>query len=176
MKLSSLTIQGACEIQDDVFRDHRGAFSEVWDAARYKSNGLTFEPSNSCLSYNSKVNTLRGMHYQSAPFGQSKVVTCVAGKVLDVIVDLRKSSSTYLKWQATEMAACSGKSIYIPAGCAHGFLTLTDETVLSYLIEGAYHAAAASVVRWNDPAFSINWPITQVIISDKDKNAPDYNQ
>ncbi len=161
-------------LQDNVFRDNRGAFTETWEHHAFEQAGLDFKPHSTCFSFNAAPGTLRGMHYQTKPFDQAKIVTCVAGKIYDVILDLRKDSPTFLEWQAIELIAFQGQGIYIPKGCAHGFVTLTAEAVVSYLIEGDFNAEAASVVRWNDPRFKIEWPVAKPIVSVKDSNAGDY--
>jgi len=112
------------------------------------------------------------MHYQHDPHAQAKLVSCVGGAVYDVFVDLRKDSPTYLQWHAEELKEGSGKSVFIPAGCAHGFISLTDNATVSYLIEGAYAPQAAATLRWNDAAIGIQWPFDPIIISVKDREAP----
>ena len=174
MTFSKLEIEGAYLIQDTVFRDERGAFTQAWETSEFLKAGISITISSSCFSYNISAGILRGLHYQSEPFGQSKIVSCVAGKLYDVILDLRKDSSSYLHWKAIELEAISGQAIYIPKGCAHGFLTLMDHTVVSYFIEGDYNPQAAGVVRWNDPAISIKWPETDPVLSEKDRNAVDF--
>ena len=114
------------------------------------------------------------MHFQQPPHGQTKLVSCVQGAAWDVIVDLRPDSPTYKCWHGETLEAGSGRAVFIPAGCAHGFLTLKDETTISYLIEGDYNPTAAGVVHWNDPAFGIEWPIRDPILSERDRLAPDF--
>ncbi|HTE24067.1 dTDP-4-dehydrorhamnose 3,5-epimerase [Flavitalea sp.] len=174
MNFQKLDIAGAFLLTDKVFQDNRGIFTETWEQKQLLEYGIKFSPSNSCLSYNIQEGTLRGLHYQQNPHHQSKLVTCAAGKLYDVILDLRKDSATYMKWQSMELSAFDGKSIYIPGGCAHGFVALNSNTVVSYLISGHYHPGAAGCIRWNDPVFQISWPLTNPILSDKDKFAPDY--
>ena len=171
MTVTELSIQDAYLVTDKFFEDSRGRFTEAWENTQFKKNNIDFSPSNSCFSYNTRKFTLRGLHYQQEPFGQSKLVTCVAGSIYDVILDLRKSSAGYLKWQAIEIKAFTGKAVFIPKGCAHGFVTLEENVVVSYLIEGDYNAGAAKAVRWNDPAIKINWPTDNPVISEKDSNA-----
>lgn len=120
--------------------------------------GISFLPANAHHSYNQHKKTLRGMHYQLAPYGQDKLVSCVSGSVYDVMVDMREESPTYLQWVAVTLTACSGRAVFIPAGCAHGFLTLESHTTIAYLIAGQFNPAAAATVRWDDPAVGINWP------------------
>jgi dTDP-4-dehydrorhamnose 3,5-epimerase len=174
MTFSSLGIKDAYLIQDQAFIDERGKFTENWEVNNFALNGLQFAPSNSCFSFNKMRGTLRGLHYQSEPSEQSKLVTCVAGNLYDVIVDLRVNSPTYMQWNFVELAGFSGNSVFIPGGCAHGFMTLSDETVVSYLISGDYVPSLTKVVRFNDPAFNISWPGKAIVISQKDLTAPDY--
>jgi len=178
MAFARLKIDGAWLIINDVFTDVRGAFEAAWEAADLEKEGLLFKPESACHSYNTKAGTLRGMHYQAAPYGQAKIVSCSNGTLYDVMVDMRPGSPTYLMWEAIELSGASGKSVYIPAGCAHGFLTLQDHTIVTYLIEGAYHPQAAAAVRWNDKAIGIEWPSVQgaLILSERDKNVPDFTR
>lgn len=174
MNFSPLTINGSWLLEAPVFKDARGAFEVFWETDDLVKTGISFKPVSAHHSYNLLKGTLRGMHYQMAPYGQAKLVSCVAGAAYDVMVDLRAASPTYLSWKAVELSAGSGKSIYIPAGCAHGFVTLQDNTIIAYLIEGEYRPAAAGTVRWNDPAIGIEWPISNPILSERDKTAPDF--
>lgn len=176
MEINKLGINGLLMIKNDPFLDNRGSFEANWDSNWLQQSGLSFQPQNACHSYNLKANTLRGMHYQQEPYGQAKWVSCISGSVFDVVVDLRPSSSTYLQWEAVTLEGGSGISIYIPSGCAHGFLTLQDHTTISYLIEGEYMPTSAAALRWNDAAVNIKWPVKEevLIISDKDKNLPAF--
>lgn len=161
-------------IESAPFRDQRGSFDVFWEAPELALLGIDFKPVSNAFSYNDKAGTLRGMHYQKPPHGQAKLVSCVNGRVLDVIADLRRESRTYLRWAATELTAASGRAIYIPAGYAHGFLTLTDHATLAYLIEGDYQPSAAATVRWNDPVFGIHWPVEFPILAERDRLAEDF--
>jgi dTDP-4-dehydrorhamnose 3,5-epimerase len=174
MNYSPLKIEDSGLFIDPVFRDVRGAFEVFWEFEDFEKVGISFKPISSHHSYNTVKGTLRGMHYQLQPHGQAKLVSCISGAVYDVMVDLRPGSPTYLNWEAVELSAGCGKSIYIPAGCAHGFVTLQDHTTIGYLIEGTYNPDAAGTVRWDDPAIGINWPIQQPILSDRDRKAPDF--
>lgn len=174
MNCTALKIKGSALFTEPVFQDARGAFEVFWEAVDLEKAGILFRPVSAHHSYNTVKGTLRGMHYQQAPFGQTKLVSCISGAVYDVMVDMRPDSPTYLQWEAVELSAGSGKAIYIPAGCAHGFVTLQDHTTIAYLIEGDYKPEAAGTLRWNDPAVGINWPVTDPILSDRDRNAPDF--
>jgi len=173
MKIQPLKIRDAVLIIIDVFKDNRGGFENSWEKADLLKHKVSFNPVSLSFSYNLKKGTLRGLHYQEGAFAQTKMVSCVSGKIYDVIVDIRKESATYLQWEAIELSASSGRSLYIPAGCAHGFITREDNTTVSYLIEGDYNPIAGRVIRWNDPVIGINWPVDDPFISEKDRTAPD---
>lgn len=172
-KFEELRIAGARLLQTSVFKDSRGAFESFWEREHLAAAGVSFAPSNAHHSYNSKAGTIRAFHLQRPPHGQAKLVSCVSGRTWDVVLDLRPESPTFRQWDAVELSSASGKAVYIPAGCAHGFATLQDNTAIAYLIEGEYRPEAAAVVRWNDPSLGITWPVSDPIISDKDRQAPD---
>jgi dTDP-4-dehydrorhamnose 3,5-epimerase len=174
MSIVKMKLAGAWQVQATPFQDFRGAFEAFWEAADLAAAGIVFVPVSAHHSYNEKTGTLRGMHYQKPPHGQAKLVSCVNGCVWDVAVDLRQDSPTYLRWEATELSAASGRTLYLPAGCAHGFVTLTDHATVAYLIEGDYQPTAAGTLRWNDPAVGIKWPVREPILSDRDRLAPDF--
>ena len=137
-----------------------------------QATGIPFKPISAHHSYNTKIGTMRAFHYQSEPHGQAKLVTCVSGRVWDVMVDLRSASPTRYQWAATELVAGDGQSVYIPSGCAHGFVTLEDHSTVAYLIEGEYKEEASTAVRWDDPTLAVTWPIEDPILSKKDRTAP----
>jgi dTDP-4-dehydrorhamnose 3,5-epimerase len=171
---ADVVMQDAKRVSTSPFRDMRGAFDVVWESADFSAAGLRFQPMSCAVSYNEKAGTLRGMHYQKPPHGQAKLVCCTRGRVWDVIADLRPDSASYLSWAATELGEASGQAIYIPSGYAHGFVTLTDHATVSYLIEGTYTPDAAGTVRWNDPALSIDWPVPEPIMAQRDRTPPDF--
>ena len=127
------------------------------------------------ISFNRQKGTLRGMHFQASPFEEVRLVRCTMGAVYDVILDLRPGSSTFKQWLAIELSADNRGMVYIPGGFAHGFLTLADNTEIFYQMSEVYHPQAAQGVRWDDPAFSIHWPIPVSLISDKDHSYKDFN-
>ncbi len=145
------------------------------DVETFESLGIPFRPESAAHSYNRRAGTIRAFHYQSAPFAQAKLVSCVSGSIWDVAVDLRQDSSTFGRWSAVHLSEASGSFHLIPAGCAHGFLTLTDAATVSYLIEGPYRPEAARTLRWNDPEIRVPWPVEDPILSEKDRNAPFLN-
>jgi dTDP-4-dehydrorhamnose 3,5-epimerase len=174
MKKKQLPVWGALLVEGDLFADQRGSLATFWEEEGSTSIGLPFTPRSLLVSRNTKRHTLRGMHFQHAPYGQNKLVTCVRGAAHDVILDLRRDSPTFRKWHAIHMDSESAKALYIPAGCAHGFLTLEPDTWITYLIEGPYIPASRGIVRWNDPLFEIRWPEAHPILSDNDRSAPDF--
>ena len=171
--IQPLSIKDSFVFSSAVFKDSRGAFELFWERADLAGASCLFSPSNAHHSYNARAGTIRAFHFQRSPHGQSKLVSCVSGKTWDVILDLRAESPTFRQWDAVELSAACGRSVFIPAGCAHGFATLEDNTTIAYLIDGEYRPESAAVVRWNDPALGINWPVSNPIISDKDRQAPD---
>ena len=175
MEKTPLKVAGSYLLATPFFADHRGGFEVLWEKNLLDQIRLSFQPENANHSYNRKAGTLRAFHYQKSPHGQAKLVSCVAGKVWDVMVDLRPESATYHQWTATELRAGDGKCLYIPEGCAHGFVTLEDNSTLAYLIEGRYVPEASAVVRWNDPTLGVPWPIENPILSEKDRTAPFLN-
>lgn len=173
--ISPLPIPDAFELQTPVHEDSRGKFEVSWEHDLLATANIQFQPSNAHHSYNIESGTLRGLHFQRSPYGQAKLVSCVSGRIWDVMVDTRPDSPSSRKWHATELTAASGKSVFVPAGCAHGFVTLQPNSTLAYLIEGEYQPSAGGVLRWNDSTVAINWPINDPTLSDKDATAPDWD-
>lgn len=140
----------------------------------FAAAGIDFEVVQANISFNRFSGTVRGMHFQSPPHAEAKVVRCTRGALYDVVVDLRPDSAMYGKWFGAELNADNRAALYIPEGCAHGFQTLLDNTEVDYLMSGRYEAEAASGVRFDDPAFGIDWPLAVSSVSDRDKNWPDF--
>jgi len=157
-------------IEPEKIGDNRGFFARTFCKKEFKEHGINFEVVQCNVSFNRSKGTLRGMHYQRAPYEEAKLVTCTTGKIYDVIVDLRPDSSTFKKWIAVELSSDNNKSIFIPKGFAHGFQSLTDNTEVFYQMSEFYHPEFACGVRWNDPQFNIIWPYEDITISAKDKN------
>lgn len=172
MKFSPLTLPGAWLVALELKRDRRGYFARCFDAEKFRELGLETAFEQHSLSFNHVRGTLRGLHYQVPPYDEVKLVRCTRGRLYDVLVDLRRGSSTYGKWAGYELSADEPGALYIPAGLAHGFITLEDETEVHYMIHGPYKPEAARTIRWDDPALAIDWPMTPVVISDNDRNAP----
>lgn len=174
MKFVSIPLNGAYVIEVEPSFDERGFFARCWSADEFEERGLTTRLAQCSISFNSHRNTLRGLHYQNEPYAEAKVVRCSAGAMYDVLVDLRCGSPTYRKWFGVELNAENRKMLYVPKGFAHGFQTLVDNTEVFYQISENYRREASSGVRWNDPSFAIDWPITNPILSERDRTFPDY--
>lgn len=160
-------------LESSTFRDERGSFNVIWEGSKLSVLDVSFTPESVSFSHNKKRGTLRGLHYQEYPYGQSKLVSCAHGSIFDVVADMRPESSTYLRWASVRLTSGSGRALFIPAGFAHGFLTLEPDTTVAYLIEGEYHSELSRVVRWNDPIIGISWPFEPRIFSERDLTAPD---
>ena len=155
--------------------DERGFFARLWCRREFQALGLNVVIEQSSMSFNRKRGTLRGMHYQAVPHEEVKLVRCTRGAIYDVILDLRADSRTYCRWFAAELTADNGKMMYVPARFAHGFQTLAEESEVFYQISEAYRPEVAGGVRWNDPAFQIEWPIANPILSRRDRSYPDFS-
>ncbi len=174
MRFRPTSVAGVVEMLPDRHADNRGAFFRTYCGEELRAAGLDFTLAQISLSENPRRHTLRGMHYRAAPFEEQKIVRCVRGAVLDVAIDLREGSPTRLKHVAVELDAAAGNALFIPRGCAHGFLTLTDDAAVEYLIDLPYAPGSDRGVRWNDPAFAVAWPATPVVIGERDANYPDH--
>ena len=168
MVFKETKLKGAYVVELEPKEDERGFFARSWCQREFQTHGL-----NSCLvqcniSFNRKKGTLRGMHFQSAPHREAKLVRCTMGTVYDVIIDLRPQSPTYKQWTAIELNAANRKMLYIPEGFAHGFQTLEDNTEVFYQMSEFYHPELSLGIRWNDPMFEIRWPLPNPIMSNKD--------
>ena len=175
MKFHETVLDGAYTIELDKVEDSRGYFARLWCQKEFEAHGLVASIAQASTSFNRKAGTLRGMHYQLEPHQETKVVRCTAGAIYDVIVDLRPDSPTYREWTGVELMPSDGALLYIPAEFAHGFITLKDNTEVSYLMSEFYQPGAARGFRWNDPKFGIKWPVTVHEISDKDASWPDFS-
>ena len=175
MRFTETTLKGAFIIEIDPAEDERGFFARTFCERDFQDHGLVAKFAQCSISHNRHKGTLRGMHYQTAPHEEAKLVRCTQGVIYDVIVDLRRASPTFCKWIAVELSAINRRSIYISEGFAHGFLALQDECEVFYQISKPYVPEAARGVRWNDPAFGIVWPQTQRrVMSERDRSYPDF--
>jgi dTDP-4-dehydrorhamnose 3,5-epimerase len=176
MKLIRLPLSGAYSIELDLVPDERGFFARTWCAEEFQQLGLNPKLAQCSISSNTRRGTLRGMHFQAEPHAETKLIRCSSGAIYDVIVDLRPNSPTYCRWFAAELTSANHKMLYVPEGFAHGFQTLVDHTELFYQISVSYQPESARGVRWNDPMFGIEWPISNPIISARDSAYPDHHR
>jgi dTDP-4-dehydrorhamnose 3,5-epimerase len=167
-----LTIGGAFLVRTARLEDDRGFFARTWCADEFEGRGLDPTLAQTSISFNKARATLRGLHYQAPPHAETKLVRCTRGAIFDVIVDLRPTSQTYLDHDAVILTEQSRDAIYVPRGCAHGFLTLEDETEVLYQISTPHMPTAARGVRWDDPAFAIVWPLAPDVIAERDRAWP----
>ena len=175
MHVTQTDIDGVAIIETQWVHDERGSFLRAYCEQELAEAGIQFRTVQTNLSYNSRKGTLRGMHYQEMAKPEPKLVRCVNGAVYDVALDIRPGSPTFGKWQAVELHSDSGRALFIDAGIAHGFISLTDDANLLYHMGGFYDPDLARCVRWNDPAFAIDWPLEPAVISERDANAPDFD-
>jgi dTDP-4-dehydrorhamnose 3,5-epimerase len=173
MRFCETKVAGAWLIEPEPVADERGFFARVFCREEFAEHGLNPDLAQGNVSYNHARGTLRGMHYQAAPHQEAKLVRCTRGAIWDVALDLRPGSPTYLAWAGYELSDANRSMLYVPEGCAHGFLTLTDGAEVTYQMSAPYAPAAARGVRWDDPAFGIDWPGEVVVINQRDASYPD---
>lgn len=167
-------LQGAFEIHLELKPDERGFFARCWCQKEFENNKLNPRLVQCNVSFSSRKGTLRGMHYQVPPYAEAKIVRCTRGAIYDVILDLRPQSPTFKSWVALVLTAERRNMAYVPEGCAHGFLTLEDETEVFYQMTEFYNTESARGLRWDDPAFQISWPRRVEVISERDRSYPDF--
>jgi len=174
MTFEPTPLPGVVVVRPQPFADERGYFARTWDGELFAAQGLNPAVAQCSASFNVEAGTLRGMHYQAAPHGECKLVRCTRGRVFDVALDLRPDSATFRQWFGVELSAENGAALYIPEGCAHGFLTLEEASEVFYMISAAFVPDAARGVRWDDPAFGIQWPGPVRVVKDRDAAYPDF--
>ena len=168
------TLPGAYIIEPKEINDDRGFFARIWCQNELRQHGLKADLAQSNVGFNFRKGTLRGLHFQKSPHAEVKIVRCTRGAIFDVIVDLRPESPGYKKWFGIELTGENHKMIYVPEGFAQGYITLADNTEMYYLATEFYHPESAYGVRYNDPAFGIEWPIEVAELSPQDREWPDY--
>ena len=176
MLIEKTPLEGVLVTSLQRIEDERGFFARTYCEKEFAEAGVDIHLVQTNVSGNKAKGTLRGLHYQDEPHPDRKVVTCTRGAIFDVAVDLRRDSATYLRWFGTELSAENRKGLYIPPGCAHGFITLVDDTDVNYLMGEWYHPELARGARWNDPAFGIEWPLDPVTINERDAAYPDWEK
>ena len=175
MNFKETKLKGAFVIEPRRFEDERGFFAPSFSQKEFAARGLTDRFIENNISYSRGEGTLRGMHYQAAPHGQAKLVRCTRGAIYDVGIDLRPDSPTFKQWVGVELSAENRLMLYLPGDFAHGFLTLADDTEVFYQVSSAYAPQSERGVRWDDPAFRIEWPATRGrIINARDESYPDF--
>lgn len=168
MIFTETEIAGVFLIEPEVIEDERGHFARSFCAREFSDHGIDFLPVQSNISANKSAYTLRGMHFHAAPHEETKLVRCSAGKIFDVAVDIRPDSPSFRKWIGVELSRENGRALFIPEGCAHGFLTLEDDSEVFYQMSPAYTPGHDRGFRWNDPAVGIDWPDEPKMISARD--------
>jgi dTDP-4-dehydrorhamnose 3,5-epimerase len=174
MQFTKTDLHGATLVEPTPLRDPRGWFARTFCEREFAEHGLETRFVQHSTSFNVERGTLRGMHFQTAPHAEVKLVSCLKGAIYDVIIDLNPSSPTYRHWQGFELSGANMRQLYIPKGFAHGFQTLEPESEIGYLISEFYAPEASTGVRWDDAAFGIKWPLPVAVMSDKDKAWPDF--
>ncbi len=167
-------LKGAYVIELEKRADERGFFARSWCMREFEEHNLNVRIVQCNISFNKKKGTLRGMHYQAAPFQECKLVRCTQGAIYDVVIDLRPESPTFKQHVGEALTAAEHKMLYVPEGFAHGFQTLEDNSEVFYQMSEFYAPRHARGVRWNDPAFAITWPVSDPIIIDRDRKYPDF--
>lgn len=175
MEFRETPIAGAVIVVPNRITDERGHFGRAWCQREFADHGLNPYMTQLNAGFSRRRGTLRGLHYQAAPDDEAKFVRCTRGAMFDVVVDLRPGSATCGQWFGLELDPAEGLMVYVPEGCAHGYLTLQDDTEMYYLTSAAYAPASARGVRFDDPAFGITWPAPVSVVSDADRRWPDWS-
>jgi dTDP-4-dehydrorhamnose 3,5-epimerase len=176
MKFTETNLPGVFEIDLEANSDERGFFARSWCQKEFTDHGLTPHVVQCNISFNIRKGTLRGIHYQTAPSPEAKLIRCTAGAIYDVVVDLRLQSPTFKEWFGVVLTAANRRMLYVPEGCGHGFLTLEANTEVFYQMSEFYDPELARGVRWNDPAFNIAWPAAVEVISERDRTYPNLER
>lgn len=176
MIFNKTALEDAYIIELQKFNDVRGFFARAFCEKEFEDQGIYFRVVQANTSYSSRKHTLRGMHYQVKPHQEAKLIKCTKGAIYDVIIDMRSDSPTFKKWTGVELSEYNRKMVYVPEGFAHGFLTLEDDTEVYYPVTECYTPGAEKGIRWDDPAFNIDWPAKAAIISEKDQSWPLFNE
>lgn len=175
MRFTELALKGVLLVDPERHEDERGFFARTWCRREFEARGVAGSPVQCNVSQNTMRGTLRGLHYQGAPHGEAKLVRCTSGAIFDVVVDLRPDSATFLQHVSAVLSRDNHQAIYVPEYCAHGFLTLENDTEVFYQMSAYYEPAAARGIRWNDPRLAIAWPDAVAVISERDRTYPDFH-
>jgi dTDP-4-dehydrorhamnose 3,5-epimerase len=174
MKFTETKLKGAFVVEIEKLSDERGFFARSWCRKEFETHGLASRVVQANVSYNRRRGTMRGMHYQIAPYQESKLIRCTRGAIYDVIIDLRPDSPTYKQWTGVELTADNYTMFFVPQDFAHGFETLTDNTEITYQVSQFYTPGSEKGIRFDDPAFNIQWPLEVAVLSDKDRTWPGF--
>ena len=174
MNFIEMSLKGAFLIDPERIEDSRGFFARTWCQRDFERHGISFQPVQCNMSHNKYKGILRGMHYQTAPHEEAKLVWCIRGAIHDVIIDLRPLSPTFMQHLSVVLSEENRRILFIPEGFANGFQTLQNESDVFYQMSEFYTPEFAKGVRWNDPAFGIQWPTDERLISDRDQSFPDF--
>jgi dTDP-4-dehydrorhamnose 3,5-epimerase len=175
MLFSETKLPGVVVIDPELLEDSRGFFTRTFCREEFRAHGLIDHVEQSSMSYNRRRGTVRGMHFQTGPFEETKVVSCVEGRIFDVSIDIRRASPTFGQWFGIELSARNRRLLYLPAGIAHGFQTLVDDSTVCYQMSAPFRSEAAGGIRWDDPGIGIRWPIVDgITISDRDRAWPNW--
>ena len=172
MRFTKTNLTGTWVIDPDPIEDDRGRFMRAWCAREFADHGFDFLPVQANMGSSVRRGTVRGMHFQAAPEPEAKLVRCTKGAIYDVALDLRPESPSYGKWHGVELSAKNGRMLYVPEYCAHGYQTLEDHTEIYYMTSGFYAPNSVRGVRFDDPAFSIEWPMAATMVSGQDRSWP----
>ena len=172
MNLEPTSLAGVFLVRPEAFEDERGFFTRTWTAEAMAAAGLDARLSQTSLAWNRTRGTLRGLHFQAEPYQEAKLVQCLRGAIHDVVVDVRPGSPTYLRWHAVRLEAGALEQLYVPAGCAHGYLTLAEDALVQYHITEAHSPSHARGLRWDDPALRVAWPFAPVQVNRRDREWP----
>jgi dTDP-4-dehydrorhamnose 3,5-epimerase len=167
-------LPGSWVVQCEPIQDDRGAFARTFAVEEFERQGMNPSVQQCSVSFNPRRGTLRGLHYQADPHGECKLIRCTRGAIFDVLVDIRPESPFYCRWFGVELTPDNGKLLYAPSGVAHGLLTLADTTEIAYQMSAPHVPSAARGLRWNDPAFGVDWPAEVSVISERDRTYPDF--
>jgi len=175
MIFNKTSLKDAYVLELEKFEDERGFFARAFCKNEFSDHDIKFPVAQANISFTKQKGTLRGMHYQTSPHEEAKLIRCTKGSIYDVIIDVRNDSPTYKKWFGAVLSDDNYKMMYVPEGFAHGFLTLEDDIEVTYMVSEFYAPGAEKGIRWNDPAFNIDWPTEVKVVSEKDKNWPDFS-
>ena len=176
MRVTETELMGVVLLEPDEHQDERGSFARVWDRELIEARGFDGRVEQCSVSYNRRRGTLRGIHYQAAPFAEQKLVRCTRGAIYDVILDIRDGSNTFGRWISVELSAENHRSVLIAPGLAHGFQTLENDSEVYYQMATGYRPDAARGIRFDDPRFGVSWPIADKVMSQRDRTFADFQE